>query len=235
MAIEPISTNRPNLSQGADVVPQGTVQIELGVSYFKDTPEGQTLKAHTYPEVLVRAGLLNWLELQVSGSVQDSVVREPLGRRKVQGIGPVAVGLVAHLLDEEGIIPSLALKGAATLPVGNSGLRPDHAVPELLLAASKSITKEAGLLLNAGYTWEEGKPISHLVLNLDINLSDAFSVYLEGASDKEKGERAAFIADAGILWRLMPNLQLDLAAGRQLNNLATDYFITTGISVRLPR
>ncbi|MCJ8165925.1 transporter [Pontibacter sp. E15-1] len=233
--VSDISTNRPDLSQSAQVVPQGTVQVEVGVSYWKDTPDGTRVNAHTYPDVAVRIGLLKWLELQLEGAVQDSIVREAGSRRKVRGVGPWSAGVVASLWDEKGSLPAVALRGALTLPIGNDAFAPRHAEPEFTLAASKSITEQSEVLLNLGYSWEGGDPIPHLVLNLGTALSQTLSVYIETALDKPQGEGAAYLADSGILWRLRPNLQLDLAAGRQLNSLATDYFFTTGVSVRLPR
>ncbi|MHA6247411.1 transporter [Pontibacter sp. CAU 1760] len=235
VAVKPISTNRPNFSQGSDVVPQGSVQVEAGISYYKDTPANEEIKAHTYPDVLVRVGLLQWLELQVAASVQDSVVREGAVRRKVNGLGPLAVGLVTHLLDEQRYTPELAFKGALTLPVGNRALIPDNPEPSFTVAASKQIIPQTSLLLNAGYRWEGGDPVREVILALSTSVSDALSVYAEAVNDKPKGQQAANFADVGVLWLLKPNLQLDVAVGKQLNDIATDFFITTGISFRLPR
>jgi hypothetical protein len=235
LANKPISTNRPSISQGAGVIPKGTVQAEIGFSYNKDTPGTTEIKAHTYPDILLRFGLLNRLELQLLGSIQDTVEHMPQRRRRVHGIGPVAVGFVGKILDEKKYIPNLAIIGTLTLPVGDKEFRPKHVDPLVLLAASKKVSEKTSVTINGGYSWSGGKPTNHLILNPGTTLSDAVSVYIEVARDKEKGQKAAYIADAGILWLIKNNLQLDLAVGRQLNDLATDFFVTTGISVRLPK
>ncbi len=41
--------------------------------------------------------------------------------------------------------------------------------------------------------------------------------------------------NGGVVWRLLPNLQLDLSAGIGLNKEMADGFINGGISYRLPR
>ena len=233
--MKPISTNRPSISQGAGVVPKGTVQAEIGISYSKDTPGNKELKGHVYPNVLLRFGILDRVELQLIGSIQDSIINSPQGRRKVQGIGPVGVGLVGHVLKETEYIPSVAIISTLTLPVGDEDYRPKHVEPLVILAASKGISDNSSALVNWGYSWSGGDPTNHLVLNLSQGLNDTFSVYIEAARDKAQGQKAAYIADAGILWLLKNNLQIDLAAGRQLNDLATDFFVTTGISFRLPQ
>jgi hypothetical protein len=231
----PLSTNRPSISQGADVVPKNTFQVEIGISYNKDTPDNKELKSHVYPDVLLRFGILKRIELQLSGSIQDSIISSSQGRRKVQGIGPVGIGVVGHILDEKEIIPSVAIISTFKLPVGDENYRPKHVQPLILLAASKGISSNASILMNWGYSWAEGDPTNHFVLCLSQGVSDVLSIYLEAARDKPEDQKAAYIADAGLLWLLKNNLQIDLAAGRQLNDLATDFFITTGLSFRLPR
>ncbi len=235
LALEPISTNRPSISQGASVVPKGTIQVEIGISYYKDTPNDTKIKAHTYPDMLLRFGVLDRLELQLLGSIQDTVEHLPQRRRRVNGIGPVAIGFVGKILDEKKYIPDIAIIGTLTLPLGGKEFRPKHVEPFVLLAVSKEISEKSSVSINGGYSWSEGNPTSHLILNPGTALSDAISVYIEVARDKEKGQKASYIVDAGILWLIKNNLQIDLAVGRQLNSLATDFFITSGISVRLPK
>lgn len=235
VSISPISTYRPSISIGSGVVPKGTVQVEAGLRYNKDTPGDKEITSHAYPNLLVRVGVLKRLELQLSGVVQDSVVREPQGHRKVQGVGPIGVGFALSLSEEQHHLPALALNGNLALPVGDDRLTPTHAEPAVLLAASKSVTNWMGLLVNAGYSWSGGTPTSTLVLNLNSDLKGPFSLYLEAARDKTKGQEAAYRANAGLMWRAMHNLQFDVAAGKQLNSLATDYFFATGVAFRLPK
>jgi hypothetical protein len=49
-------------------------------------------------------------------------------------------------------------------------------------------------------------------------------------------ENALFLpgANAGVIWRVLPNLQFDLSAGIGLNKLMADAFINGGISYRFP-
>lgn len=234
-AVEEMSTGRPDLTQGTYTAPQKTVQLEVGVSYWKDRPDGQEVKAHTYPEVLVRIGLLKWLELRLQGTAQDSVIRENNIRRRVSGVGPWAAGLRARLWEEHGLLPAAALQATVTLPFGDDEVTPAHAEPEFILALSKELTPQLSMTYNAGYGWTEGEPVKSYGVNLEAELSNVVTVYIEALGEKPRGDKAGHFADIGFLFLLMPNLQLDFAAGKQLSSAAPDYYLTTGISVRLPR
>jgi len=233
--VEEMSTSRPDLTQGTYITPQKMVQIEAGLSYWKDTPKEQEVKARAYPEVLVRLGLLKWLELRLQGSVQDSVIRENTLRRRVSGVGPWSAGLRVRLLEEKGLLPAVALQSTVRLPFGDDEVTPAHAEPEFTLAVSKEFSQQISMTYNLGYGWEEGEPLKSYGVNLEASLSDVVTVYIEAVGEKQRGSRAEHLADMGLLFLLMPNLQLDFAAGRQLSSAAPDYFLTTGISVRLPR
>lgn len=121
------------------------------------------------------------------------------------------------------------------LPVGSRQFRPENPDPTFRLLLKNSLAEKLDLSYNLMYGWVEGDPVKGYAVSLGFNISDKFTVYGEAFGDKQKGNKAEHSVDGGFLFKLLPNLQLDVAAGRALNKAAPDYFVTTGVSVRLPR
>ncbi|AKD05894.1 hypothetical protein PKOR_21770 [Pontibacter korlensis] len=231
---EKIETDRPDQTESSTVVPKGTLQIESGYFYQKATEEVKTVRTHAYPTALFRVGVLDWLEFRVLSSLRDSVV-ENGARRKVDGLSPLNLGLKFKLWKEQGLRPEAAFLVRAALPVGSRAFRPDNPEPELRLMFSNEITDKLELAYNLSHSWVEGDTRRGYTLSLSGEVHDRLTIYGEVFGNKQKGEKAEHQADAGILFLLRPNLQFDLALGVGLNEVAPDFFITTGVSVRLPR
>ena len=61
------------------------------------------------------------------------------------------------------------------------------------------------------------------------------SAFVESYGTIPERDDNEYLADAGITFLIMNNLQFDLSGGIGLNKAATDNFISFGISCRLPR
>jgi hypothetical protein len=229
-----LKTDRPDQTESSTVVPKGALQLEAGYFFQKATEESQSVKTHAYPTALVRVGVLEWLELRVLGALKDSVV-ENGSRRKVGGVSPLNLGLKFQLWQGQGWRPEAAFLVRAALPVGSRAFRPDDPEPELRLMLSNKITQKVEVAYNLTMSWPDGDPTKGYTLSLSGEVHDKVTVYGEVFGNKTEGEKAAHQADAGVLFLLRPNLQLDLAAGTGISKAAPDYFITAGLSLRLPR
>ena len=61
----PLVTDRPDFTEASSTVGRGIAQLEVGYTYTYDD-DGGAAKSHSYPEPLLRYGILeNWLELRV--------------------------------------------------------------------------------------------------------------------------------------------------------------------------
>ncbi|MFD2245612.1 transporter [Pontibacter ruber] len=232
--VEKIQTERPGQTESSSVIPKGTLQLETGYQFQKATEEGLSIKTNAYPTALVRLGLLNWLELRIQSALRDSIVENGVAR-KVRGLAPLNVGVKFHLWQEQGWRPEAALIARAALPVGSEAYRPDNPEPELRLTFSNKLTEKIEAAYNLTFGWPGEDQSKGYTFSLSGEVHDKLKVFGEVFGNKVTGEQAEHQADAGILFLLLPNLQLDLAAGTGLSKAAPDYFITTGISVRLPR
>ncbi|WP_276496446.1 transporter [Pontibacter litorisediminis] len=231
---EKIKTDRPDQTEASTLIPKGTVQLEAGYFYQKATAEGLSIRTHAYPTALLRVGVLDRLELRVLSAIRDSVVENGV-KLDVDGLAPLNLGLKVKLWEEQGWRPEAALLVRAALPVGSRAFRPDEPEPELRLSLSNEVTDKIEIAYNLTHSWVEGDPRRGYTVSLSGEVHNKLTVFGEVFGNKQKGEKAEHQADAGVLFLLLPHLQLDVAAGAGLNKAAPDFFFTTGIAVRLPR
>ncbi len=231
LAQEKIDADRPDQSQGPAVVPRGLVQLEAGYLYQR---HDSRTKTHAYPTSLLRIGLLEGVELRLQGAVKDSVIENGT-ERHVKGWGPLSIGTKVRLWDARGWRPEAAVMAMLTLPVASEVFKPDNPEPQFNLGFRNELSEKTDLTYNLGYGWTGGDPVRAYGANITRELSDRLSLYLEAFGSKGKGEPAEHQADIGLLYLLLPNLQLDVAYGRRVNRAAPHRFVGGGLAVRLPR
>lgn len=229
-----LETDRPDQAEAASLVPRKTIQLETGLYFQEDTEMGVEEKLRAYPSALIRLGVLDWLELRVQSALRDSVV-ESRRRFRTSGFAPLTVGAKVKLWEEQGLRPQAAIMTMVALPVGSRQFRPDKPDPTFRLLLKNSLSEKMDLSYNLLYGWVDGDAVKGYAVSLGFDISDRLTMYAEAFGDKQEGDNAEHSVNGGIMFMLLPNLQLDVAAGRALNNAAPDYFITTGFSLRLPR
>lgn len=107
---ERIETDRHEFTPSVLVVPKGMIQFESGYSFFKDSRE----TAHTFPELLVRYGLTENIELRI----RYNEVWE-FGEEHKDGSEDLRIGTKLRLNDQRGLIPEAALNLLITAPTGS--------------------------------------------------------------------------------------------------------------------
>ncbi len=67
------------------------------------------------------------------------------------------------------------------------------------------------------------------------NFSDQLTGFAEYYGQKQELQHFAHHLDAGIAWKIKPNLQLDMLGGIGLGTDAPNFFVESGFSFRLPK
>lgn len=228
---ENIDADRPDQSQGPGVVPRRHVQLEAGYLYRKTNDQ---IRTHAYPTSLLRIGLLDGVELRMQAAVKDSVIENGT-ERHIKGWGPLSIGTKIRLWDERGWRPEAALMAMVALPVGSEVFKPDNPEPQFNLGLRNGLSEKIDLTYNFGYGWTGGDAVRSYGANLAGGITDRLTLYLEAFGSKAKGAPAEHQADLGLLFLLLPNLQIDVAAGRRVSSAAPHSFISTGLALRVPR
>lgn len=236
------STDRPDNTEAPQVVPQGRVQLETGFLFRQDEEGGRRENEFLYPRFLFRLGIFRNVELRLVGDHRREQV-QPEDRQqrpiRTQGFNAFTVGAKVRVLQGEGVVPDIALLGHVTLPFGEQSWVPAKVSPLLRVALGHQVTESLQVQYNLGWErdWEDGEFEEVIIYTLSVSqeLNDKLTVFGELFGDRARGESFAHNLDAGLLFKLKPNLQLDVWGGVGLNQNAPDFFLGTGLAIRLPR
>ena len=237
-------TDRPDQTESSSVVPRGLVQLEMGWS--REVEDGDIeARSDAMPALLARIGVARRLELRLGheGYTWESGV-EP----EAEGLGDAGIGVKVKLSEEgPGWRPDAALIAGTTLPTGQDGFTSERADPAFRFALSHTVSERVSLGYNLGAAWASGPDDSGMIrtetscqytATVGFALAERFGSFLEifGEAPLSDGARDATTSlDGGFTFLVLPNVQLDAAAGVGLSDEASDWFFGLGASVRLPR
>ena len=238
----PFTTDRPSQSDASTLVPMGYFQAEAGYTYTEDDSTGATTKSHGVPNLSLRYGVMDRIELRLGWDGYQWINNDP--GPAIRGAGDGQVSAKAYLWEEAGWLPETTLLAGTTLPFGEDEISSGRSDPFFRFLMSHSLPGGFSIGSNLGVTWQTSATASGgkdtnadfiytALLGYGVNPQvDAFVEFF-GALPLDEGEdRHGF--DAGFAWRVLPTVQFDLSAGVGLNDAALDLFIAAGISYRLP-
>ncbi|MBK0403830.1 transporter [Adhaeribacter sp. BT258] len=245
---EEIETDRPGVGNAATVVPQGALQAEIGLQFQNDETNFYSDKEYLLPEVLIRYGLLNFLELRLRGQLTHRVLdltgpALPENRFTDTGLNRVMLGTKVQFLKNQGARPDLALQADFELPAGDETLKADQVQPKLRLNFKNRLSQALSLNYNVGVEWEENfntktgenyKRFGLYTLGLGYKITETFQIFGEAFGELHQNDMQQSF-DAGLAYKLKPNFQLDAYGGVGLSEEAPDYFVSAGVSYRLPK
>jgi hypothetical protein len=236
---EPLMTDRPDFTEASSTVGRGVAQLETGYTYVFDDDGTTATKSHSFPEALLRYGVLaDWLELRLAwnfGSDEVGLFRESGGE-------DLYLGLKLGLTPQEGILPEMALVPQMTVPTGAEARTADEVLPGANWLYGWDVTEYVS---TAGSTQcnrsiDEGSRTSYTEWaqswTVGYTLTDRLGGYTEWFAffpHSAETARPEHYFDGGFTYRITPNVQWDLRAGSGLNDAAADYFIGMGLSIRV--
>jgi hypothetical protein len=244
---EEMETDRPSVGDAAKVVPKSALQVELGLQLEKDETNFISDKEYELPQALIRYGVLDFLELRLRGQLTYHVVEiqtrsiEP--RLTDTGLNGVMLGTKIQLLKNQGARPAVALQADFELPVGDETLKADNVQPKLRLNFRNDLNDALSLNYNLGVEWEENtnprtgedyNKFGLYTLGLQYKITEAFGVFAEAFGELHQNDMQQSF-DLGLGYKLAPNLQFDAYGGFGLSEEAPDYFVSAGVSFRLPK
>jgi len=236
----PIDTDRPDQTESSALVPRRHVQLEFGVGYTENAPDEKTLEA---PALLVRYGVVDRLELRLG---VPTLTTEFDGGAEADFADP-EIGAKIALWAEKGWRPEAALLVGTTVPVGSEDLSSDRFDPAFRFSFGHTLPKDFSFGYNLGAAWEttleddgSGRDtLSRLEYTaaLGYDFAERWGAFIELFGDAPLSDSGgpAHSLDGGVTYLLRENIQFDVAAGVGLTSEAPDWFVTAGISVRLPR
>ncbi len=232
---EIIRSGRPGQAMGAFTMEKHVLQVQSGIDYFRSIDANGIKKNEEYlSNTVLRYGITRTFE--VSGVVEyksENVLQSDV-RISNQGLSALDVGMRAQVLTGKGVVPNIAFQVRMRLPALTGQYEIKNIAPILVLATSQQLFDKFTLITNWGTSWNgnDSSPKGSYVVNLSLPLNDRLGAFAETFGSLQRG---VFISnvDAGFVFLLTKDLQVDAYGGYGMNQGIVDYFVSTGVSWRM--
>ena len=231
--IAPIEPDRPDVTNGTNIVDTGLLQVEAGVQHVR---MGTQRSVGT--PLTLRVGLLEWLEARIS---TDGFLHQTDTSSSVSGAGNMQLGAKLRLFADPGGVPVLSILPTVTFPVASvsKGLGSGDYDFTLAVLTGTDLKKTSHVDFNYGIGTigaGEGRAhfLQHLVsVSVSHSLTEQFSPYIEGywfsKQDPDGGQ--VFTVDAGAIQAFTARWAVDGGVSVGLTNAAPDLSVFAGVSV----
>ncbi|MBD98241.1 MAG: hypothetical protein CMO34_00205 [Verrucomicrobia bacterium] len=239
-------TDRPGQTECVNTVGEGSLQIESGFLFqSSQIARNTTQQRYTYPSSLFKLGLTEKFELRIIAKIVNyKNIRtdnwEKLG--SISGMENLIIGLKRELKTEGKL--QLSATAHIITPNGTEGISNERYGLLSRLNFNYGIDEEASLAGGVGYEnynlrFADGEGLVRdsdgqlfYTLIYGKNINDKFTVFVENYASFEEFEDWTQNMDAGIIYLINPNLQLDYSFGWGINNVMNYHAL--GISIRIP-
>jgi hypothetical protein len=227
-----LATDRPDFTESAVVVPPGSVQLEMGLTWERR----RASRAFNAPELLVRWGVGRRTELRFGAPDYNRTRAVPTGRH-FDGFGDTSLGFKQQF----GPLPAgfdLALIGGISVPTGDDRFSSGAVDPEAVLAWARDLTERASLSGGFGIFLPTEDPelgrneTGFVTFTLGYALGERWNTFLEYAGELPEQGGNAHLAHHGYSYGITPTSQADVHFGVGLSPAAPDFFIGAGYVVR---
>jgi hypothetical protein len=235
-----IVTDRPDITESGVTVDPGIYQFEDGFIFENQSgsAEGYDMFENNYTlsTLLVRIGVVKKLELRIGGDYLYQTVKSNNVQVNNSGFTNLMIGAKYQFMSEDLNGADFGLLLQFYLPAGNVSFRPENFEPEFIIAAGKSLTESLSISLNIGTHWDSAAniPVFLYSSSFGFNLSDSWDSFVEIFGEVSAHNSISGNFDFGFAFRPIKNLQIDVSAGNESLSNFNNWFIGSGVSVRLP-
>lgn len=228
-----IETDRPSETQSAILVPKSTFQAEIG---FNKEQQNKSDYSYMHPDVLLRYGIFNHVELRLNTSFQtDHRLSE---NKSDYGLKPLELGIKGQLyrnVDTSFICSVYGMYGFADVASEDHKLEENFYRARLLF--QNTLTKKLKLQYNIGRDWDDDDMEQNWLYSIcpQYEVSKNLKVFIEEFGTFQSENTPKHYLDAGITYDVSKSCRVDVNAGKGLNNNASNYFVTAGFSFKIGR
>jgi hypothetical protein len=229
-ADDAISPDRPDFTNGPDVMAAGRFQVESSGAWQRDA----STRLRSTP-TLLRLGVGHDLELRLDS---DGALRQR--NPDASGRGDLGLGFKWQLQDGDEGKPGLGVLIDVKTPTGSGvfkghGLRPGLSfLAQWELPSGYSFGAMAGVVTDRNDT-DQRYTAALLSASLGIPVSEKLHGFAEIAGQQLASARNGgnvITAGMGLAWQVSNDAQLDAAVFRGLNHTTPDWAWTVGLSLR---
>jgi Putative MetA-pathway of phenol degradation len=250
----PINTDRPTFTPANTVVPLGRVQFESGFTFNRTQAGASRSYFYDFPELAVRIGIMNRVEFRTFWQGQtygQSQTRIGGPWSQTNGPSDMEVGFKTQLIvgdAKKKWIPTTALITSIIAPTGGTSPYSSQTVqPYINLIYGWNPTEKLTVGGSTGYLGMREQAALGSGLKADsfsrfhqsllafYTVTERATLFYEWyifTYTNAMDNRPQNYMDGGLLYRLSPNMQLDLRAGFGLSGRPDDFFSGAGFSIR---
>jgi Putative MetA-pathway of phenol degradation len=240
---EPLESDRPDFTDSPATVGRGRLQFEGGYQFTHGVASDSTHNTHDLPELLVRYGVAERLELRIAwdpGFVFDRQADPNSGRIVTDNGGSdMELGFKYALSKQDQWQPESGIITSITAPVGARAQSSEQFDVLVNYLYSWKLNKKATLSGSTGVlsTAESGDHFTRFSqsASLDYELTEKLHAFNECYALFRidfHDDRPQYYYDAGLTYLVTPNFQLDWRAGVGLNDASDRFFTGCGVSIR---
>jgi len=239
---ERIETERHDFTQSTITVGRGVFQIEGGYSFFYKDQNEEIETSHSLPEMLLRYGLTEDIEVRMRTNYIWQFVDE---EDNSNGAEDLRIGLKLGMTEQSCLIPESALELVMSVPTGGNAWSTDDIEFGLDFIYGWEITENltlygsTGAFQNAlgdfGFVPEDPTGDSFVVMSqsaaVGMDVTERSTVYVEWYgifSDGRDDEVTVGILNVGVDFYLTHNLVFDVRVGMGLTEDSDDLFVGVG-------
>ena len=238
----PFAPDRARTRTGTQVVPVGRFSIEGGVTYTFDDEDDVKVETVAGPELLVRTGIVPRVEGRLGWTGWQRVDVSTTGfDDTTDGVTDMNAGVKVSIFEEnKGAVPAMAAIVEVNIPIGDDEFSTDRADPSLELAFDYNEIHEiygfsgsvkvsslenqtdndeyiqTGVALSFDQRWNE-----------EVETFVEYFTFLNSDSDIDDSH----FAQAGAIFKILPQVTVDVRFGVGLTSDSSDLFAGAGGSV----
>jgi hypothetical protein len=240
---EPLESDRPDFTECSTTVGFHRFQVESGYTFTQAVGGDPTHDTHDLPELLVRYGIAERLELRLAwneGMVFDQYTDRQTGRVVAEnGSTDLDMGFKYAISKQQKWCPRSAVIVSASAPVGAPGQSSRQVDPLINYLYSWEFTKKLSLNCSTGSLWtaESGDHFWQFSqsASVEYELTEKLHIFNEWFAlfrYESNDNRPQHYYDAGLTYLVTPNFQLDWRAGLGLSNASDGFFTGCGLVIR---
>ncbi len=236
-----INPDRPGIADGSTVLGPKRFQVETGILYQEQNPQGQKTRSIFVP-LLLRYGVSNKVEARFEVPTGAYGIAD-LSDSRTAGYTPVSFGVKYHFQDQDGMKkPSLGTIARVYPPSGSGPFSSTKTQADIRLAADLDIAPKSLFEINpnvgvATYTGPDGNNFTAFLaaFTLNYNPTDHLNFFADAGlqSPEQPHGKNALIVDFGTAIIVGNNLQWDFSVGFGATGQFVPHpFLAGGVSIR---
>jgi hypothetical protein len=231
--------DRPGSADPPEIVPKGTIQLESGIAFSRESGGSEPRKGTlTLPDLLIRIGVHERFELRLQADGLLYEFRDGAGDRALGS--DLAVEAKVALFEQRTLVPETGILVRLSMPVGSDAATSGGFDPSLAGLFQWTLDERTAVVVNTSFAaptqghdddrlFEFGPSVS-----LDRQITPRLGAFVEYfAAIKSSGAADEHSLGAGLTWFILAKrIQLDLSGGAGLSEAAPEWFVSAGLSLR---